>query len=104
MVSPDSRAYRARRQAETPLSVLCRFPGPALVPTAAWVSSFFEKPLVRRVKRRLPMRSETFSNLAFARSSVDMTTHCERPLSRRMDSYFSVNALPTQVSNHLQVP
>src|ERR1700704_353057 len=30
MVSPDSRAYRARRQAETPLSVLCRFPGPAL--------------------------------------------------------------------------
>src|SRR5436305_14245530 len=31
MVSPDSRAYRARRQAETPLSVLCRFPEPALV-------------------------------------------------------------------------
>jgi len=30
MVSPDSRAYRARRQAETPLSVLCRFPEPAL--------------------------------------------------------------------------
>jgi hypothetical protein len=30
MVSPDSRAYRARRQAETPLIVLFRFPGPAL--------------------------------------------------------------------------
>jgi len=30
MVSPDSRDYRARRQAETPLSVLCRFPEPAL--------------------------------------------------------------------------
>src|SRR3954471_22498799 len=30
MVSPDSRAHRARRQAETPLSVLCRFPEPAL--------------------------------------------------------------------------
>ena len=30
MVSPDSRANLARRQAETPLSVLCRFPGPAL--------------------------------------------------------------------------
>src|SRR5947209_12702493 len=30
MVSPDSRAHRARRQAETPLSVLCRFPQPAL--------------------------------------------------------------------------
>ncbi|MCK1326511.1 transposase (plasmid) [Bradyrhizobium sp. 155] len=26
----DSRAYRARRQAETPLNVLCRFPEPAL--------------------------------------------------------------------------
>ena len=32
MVSPDSQAYRARRQAETPLIVLCRFPGPALSP------------------------------------------------------------------------
>jgi hypothetical protein len=31
MVSPDSRAYRARRQAETPLIVLFRFPEPALV-------------------------------------------------------------------------
>jgi HK97 family phage prohead protease len=30
MLSPDSRAYRARRQAETPLSVLCRIPEPAL--------------------------------------------------------------------------
>src|SRR5947209_18012667 len=30
MVSPDSRAHRARRQAETPLSALCRFPEPAL--------------------------------------------------------------------------
>jgi hypothetical protein len=30
MVSPDSRAYRARRQAETPLIVLFRFPEPAL--------------------------------------------------------------------------
>jgi hypothetical protein len=30
MVSPDSRANLARRQAETPLSALCRFPGPAL--------------------------------------------------------------------------
>ena len=30
MVSPDSRAQRARCQAETPLIVLCRFPGPAL--------------------------------------------------------------------------
>jgi membrane protein len=31
MASPDSRAHRARRQAETPLSVLCRFPEPALL-------------------------------------------------------------------------
>src|SRR4051812_41920836 len=31
MVSPDSRAHRARRQAETPLSALCRFPEPALL-------------------------------------------------------------------------
>src|SRR6266702_4391753 len=30
MVSPDSRDYRARRQAETPLSVLSKFPRPAL--------------------------------------------------------------------------
>ena len=30
MVSPDSQAQRARRQAEIPLSVLCRFPGAAL--------------------------------------------------------------------------
>jgi hypothetical protein len=30
MVFPDSRANLARRQAETPLSALCRFPGPAL--------------------------------------------------------------------------
>ncbi len=30
MVSPDSRAYRARRQAETPLSVLFKFASPAL--------------------------------------------------------------------------
>jgi hypothetical protein len=30
MVSPDSRANLARRQAETPLIVLCRFPEPAL--------------------------------------------------------------------------
>jgi hypothetical protein len=31
MVSPDSRAQRARCQAEIPLIVLCRFPGPALI-------------------------------------------------------------------------
>ena len=30
IVSPDSRANLARRQAETPLIVLCRFPEPAL--------------------------------------------------------------------------
>src|SRR3990172_1545212 len=30
IVSPDSRAKLARRQAEIPLIVLCRFPGPAL--------------------------------------------------------------------------
>ena len=30
MLSPDSRAHRARRQAETPLSVPCRIPEPAL--------------------------------------------------------------------------
>jgi hypothetical protein len=30
IVSPDSRAYRARRQAETPLSVLFKFARPAL--------------------------------------------------------------------------
>jgi hypothetical protein len=30
MVAPDSRAYRAHRQAETPLSVLCRIPAPPL--------------------------------------------------------------------------
>jgi hypothetical protein len=35
MVSPDSRAQRARSQAETPLIVLCRFPGPALFITLA---------------------------------------------------------------------
>jgi hypothetical protein len=34
MVSPDSRANLARRQAETPLSALCRFPGPALTTAA----------------------------------------------------------------------
>jgi hypothetical protein len=32
MLSPDSQAYRARRQAETPLSVLCRIPEPPLTP------------------------------------------------------------------------
>jgi hypothetical protein len=31
MVSPDPQAYRARRQAETPLSVLFKFAEPALV-------------------------------------------------------------------------
>jgi hypothetical protein len=31
MVSPDSRANLARRQAETPLIALFRFPGPALL-------------------------------------------------------------------------
>src|SRR3974377_571376 len=31
IVSPDSRANLARRQAETPLIALCRFPGPALI-------------------------------------------------------------------------
>jgi hypothetical protein len=30
MLSTDSQAQRARRQEEIPLSVLCRFPGPAL--------------------------------------------------------------------------
>jgi hypothetical protein len=30
IVSPDSRAYRARRQAEIPLSVLFKFASPAL--------------------------------------------------------------------------
>jgi hypothetical protein len=30
MVSPDPQANLARRQAETPLIALCRFPGPAL--------------------------------------------------------------------------
>jgi hypothetical protein len=35
MVSPDSRAYRARRQAETPLSVLFKFASPALQLEAA---------------------------------------------------------------------
>ena len=30
IVSPDSRDNLARRQAETPLSALCRFPEPAL--------------------------------------------------------------------------
>src|SRR5260370_1329548 len=35
MVSPDSRAHRARRQAETPLNALCRFPEPALSPQAS---------------------------------------------------------------------
>ena len=33
IVSPDSRANLARRQAETPLSVLCRFLRPALLTT-----------------------------------------------------------------------
>ncbi|XIA68008.1 hypothetical protein ACFIOY_19915 [Bradyrhizobium sp. TZ2] len=33
MVSPDSRAYRARRRAETPLSVLFKFASPALSST-----------------------------------------------------------------------
>jgi hypothetical protein len=33
MVSPDSLAQRARRQAETPPIVLCRFPEPALPST-----------------------------------------------------------------------
>jgi hypothetical protein len=30
MISPDSRAQRARCQAEIPPIALCRFPGPAL--------------------------------------------------------------------------
>jgi hypothetical protein len=34
--------------------------------TAAWLSSFFEKPLVNRVNRRLPMRSERFCRLDVA--------------------------------------
>jgi hypothetical protein len=38
IVSPDSRANLARRQAETPLIALCRFPGPALNErTGVWV-------------------------------------------------------------------
>ena len=32
MLSPDSRGHGARRQAETPLSVLCRLAGPVLQP------------------------------------------------------------------------
>jgi hypothetical protein len=32
MLSPDSQAQRARRQAEIPLIVVYRFPGPALTP------------------------------------------------------------------------
>src|SRR2546430_10380192 len=40
MVSPDSRDYRARRQAETPLIVLFRFPEPALVIQEALMNVF----------------------------------------------------------------
>jgi hypothetical protein len=42
MLSPDSRAHRARRQAETPLSVLCRFPGPALSENIDYVPISFD--------------------------------------------------------------
>ena len=35
MISPDSRAYRARRQAEIPLSVLFKFASPALIVVVA---------------------------------------------------------------------
>ena len=45
MVSPDSRAHRARRQAETPLSALCSFPKPALTTRAS------EQAREERIKR-----------------------------------------------------
>jgi hypothetical protein len=46
MLSPDSQAQRARRQAEIPLIVVYRFPGPALLPILVFPS--FEKSLEER--------------------------------------------------------
>ncbi|MBX9661565.1 MAG: hypothetical protein K2X00_23645 [Nitrospiraceae bacterium] len=43
MVSPDSRAQRARRQTETPLIVLCGFPGPALSAAGGVQRAGFER-------------------------------------------------------------
>jgi hypothetical protein len=41
MVSPDSRANLARRQAETPLIALFRFPEPALFRSRPFLVFFF---------------------------------------------------------------
>ncbi|MGF6312930.1 hypothetical protein ABIB82_006965, partial [Bradyrhizobium sp. i1.8.4] len=41
IVSPDSRDNLARRQAETPLIALFRFPEPALYSCFVWVMVYF---------------------------------------------------------------
>src|SRR3978361_901771 len=52
MVSPDSRAYRARRQAETPLSALCRFPDPSPCEALGGAGCGFYAWLARRRSQR----------------------------------------------------
>src|SRR5215207_3583840 len=49
--SPDSRANLARRQAETPLSALCRFPEPALSISTEWFFYLAFPLLLMRWKR-----------------------------------------------------
>src|SRR4051812_13391010 len=54
MVSPDSRAHRARRQAETPLNVLCRFPEPALIRVEAHrigIAKIQDKPISKYIEQ-----------------------------------------------------
>src|SRR4051812_49061508 len=52
MVAPDSRPQRARRQAEIPLIVLCRFPRPAL--TLPLITALFRLDEPLQKDRRSP--------------------------------------------------
>ena len=49
IVAPDSRAHRARRQAEIPLSALCRFPGPALFAFGIQFGNHADDPMPRKI-------------------------------------------------------
>src|SRR5580704_7102235 len=67
IISPDSRAQRARCQAETPLIVLCRFPRPALTSprffeiSREWYS--FQFPWQPDAKCERPERGWSFDNM-----------------------------------------
>jgi hypothetical protein len=56
MVTPDSQAQRACRQAEIPLIVLYRFPGPALNPDMALAKFFLSSSLNRLLGKTVEER------------------------------------------------